>query len=127
MWNGHADEALEKLERAVAINPYAPAYYKTILSFAYLLVGRQEDGLEILKSVDGVVAPSRYLRIAHLATLGRQEEAKAEALIVVKENPELNLGLLLEAFPFKRPEDRALFGDALQLAGLGDMIAQGQE
>ena len=74
-----------------------------------------------------MVGPSHYLRIAQLATMGCLEEAKAQALIVINENPELNLGLLLEAYPFKRLEDRALFGDALHLAGLGDMTVQGQE
>ena len=40
MWSEHADEALDKLERSIVINPDALAYYKTTLSFAYLLVGR---------------------------------------------------------------------------------------
>ena len=119
MWNGRANEGLDKIERALAINPYAPPYYKPYLSIAYFFVGRHEDGLGTLKSVEGTVGPSRLSRIANLAALGRLEEARAEAQIVRQENPEFDLERLLTAYPFKRPEDRALLGDALRQAGLG--------
>ena len=120
MWCGRAGEGLSKVERAIAINPYAPAFYKANLSLIYFLVGRHEDGLDILKSLEGTVGPSRIARIANLAALDRLEEAKSEVLAVRQENSEFNLDRTLAAYPFKRLEDRAVLGDALRRAGLGE-------
>ena len=119
MWSGRTHEGLSKLERSFAINPYAPTYYKSFLSLAYFLVGRHEDGLEILKSVEGTVGPSRIARIANLTALDRLEEAQAEVLAMHDENPNFDLDHILGAYPFKREEDRELLGGALRRAGLG--------
>jgi adenylate cyclase len=118
MWCGHANEGLEKLERAFAINPYAPAFYKAYLSLAYYLTGRHEDGLAILESVEGAVGPSRYARIANMMALGRTDDARAEARALRKKDPDFDLGRLLAGMPFKRPDDRQRFADALRSAGL---------
>lgn len=118
IWSGYVNEGLEKLERAFAINPYAPAYYKAYLSLAYYLVGRHKDALGILGSVEGTVGPSRYVRIATLVALDRPDEARGEAQAVRLENPAFDLDRLLTAMPFKHAEDRQRFGDALRSAGL---------
>ena len=118
MWSDHAREALVMLERGFAINPYAPAYYKAYLSLAYFVVGRHDDGLEILRSVEGTVGPSRYARIANLAALGRLEEARAEAQAVRQETPDFSLERWLAGMPFKRQEIRQRFAEALRCAGL---------
>jgi adenylate cyclase len=118
VWSGRPGEGLEMLERAFAINPYAPAYYKAYLSLAYYLVGRHEDGLEILRSVQGTVGPSRCARIANLAALDRLEEARAEAQALRQEDPAFDHDRLLAGMPFKRREDRQRFGDGLRRAGL---------
>lgn len=120
MWSGRAGDGLSKLEKALAINPYAPAYYKAYLSLAYFLVGRHEDGLIALKSVEGTVGPSRIARIANLTALSRLEEAQAEVLVVQQENPKFDLEHVLGAYPFKRAEDRDILGDALRRANLGE-------
>ncbi len=118
LWSGHTEEGLQELERAFAINPYAPAYYKTYLAFAYYLVGRHEDGLAVVRSIEGTVGNSRSFRIANLVALDRLEEARAEAKAVLQENSDFNLDRLLAGFPFKHPEDRQRFGDALRRVGL---------
>lgn len=118
LWNGRAAEGVQELERAFAINPYAPTYYKAHLSLAYYLVGRHEDGIEILKSIEGSVLNSRTFGIANLVALGRLEEARAEAQFVAKETPAFDLDRLLDGLPFRAAEDRERFGDALRRAGL---------
>jgi adenylate cyclase len=118
VWNGQLAEGVEKLERALEINPYAPTYYKSYLSFAYVLVGRHVDGLEILESVQGAIGPSRYARIAHLVALDRLEDARTEAGIVLQENPGIEIHKLLAAWPLKRAEDRAQWNEALRRADL---------
>jgi tetratricopeptide (TPR) repeat protein len=118
MRSGQTNEGLEKLERALAINPYAPTYYKSHLSLGYFLAGRPADGLEILKSVEGRVGPSRIARIANLTALGRVEEAQVEAQIVLHEDPSFDLEHLIAGYALKSQEDRALLADALVRAGL---------
>jgi hypothetical protein len=118
MWSGRPGEGLDMLERAFAINPYAPAFYKAHLSLAYYLVGRHEDGLEILGSVQGTVGFSRCARIANLAALTRLEEARAEARALRRESPAFDLDRLLAGMPFKHPEDRRRFAEGLRRAGL---------
>ena len=120
VWCGRAREGLEHLERAFAINPYAPAIYKSYLSIAYFFAGRPQDGLDILSSVQGTVGPSRFMRIANLVALDRLTDAQAEAGIARQDDPSFDLASLLVGFPFKRPEDRALLGEMLRRAGLGE-------
>ena len=118
LWAGRTDEGVEKLERGLAINPYAPVYYKAYLALAYYLVGRHEDGLEILSSVDGPVLNSRGYRIANLVALDRLDEARAEAKVMMQETPAFEVDRLLASLPFQRPEDRQHLGSALRDAGL---------
>ena len=119
-WYGRAGEGLEHLERAFAINPYSPIIYKSYLSLAYFLVGRPEDGLDILSSVQGPVGASRFARIANLVALDRFEDAEAEARTVRQEDPSFDLARLLAGFPFRNQADRILLGDTLRRAGLGE-------
>jgi len=120
VWCGRAREGLEHLERAFAINPYASAIYKSYLSIVYFFAGRPQDSLDILSSVQGTVGPSRFMRIANLVALDRLTDARAEAGSACKDDPSFDLASLLAGSPFKRPEDRALLGDTLQRAGLGE-------
>jgi len=120
VWCGRAREGLEHLERAFAINPYAPAIYKSYLSIVYFFAGRPQDGLDILSSVQGTVGPSRFMRIANLVALDRLTDARAEAGSACQDDPSFDLASLLAGSPFKRPEDRALLGHTLQRAGLGE-------
>lgn len=120
VWDGRAGEGLKHLERAFTINPYAPVIYKSYLSFAYFLVGRPEDGLDILSSVQGPVGATRFARIANLVALDRFEDARAEAGIVQQEDPSFDLARLLAGLPFRDEEDRARLGDTLRRAGLGE-------
>ena len=115
-----ASEGLKHLERAFTINPYAPVVYKSYLSLAYFLVGRPEDGLDILSSVQGPVGASRFARIVNLVALDRFEDARAEAGMVRQEDPSFDLARLLAGFPFRDEEDRAHLGDTLRRAGLGE-------
>jgi TolB-like protein/Flp pilus assembly protein TadD len=119
LWIGRTDEALRMIERGLEINPYAPPYYKAILSLACFVAGRYQEGLDALKGVEGAVAQSRFARIANLSALERLDEAEAEVRIVMQENPEFDLERLLAAYPFSRTEDREHLREALVHAGLG--------
>lgn len=118
MYSGQSDKALVYLERGFAINPYAPVYYKVYLSLIYFVVGRYDDGVQALHGVDGTVGPSRVARTANLAAMDRLTEARAEAQIILQENPNFSLERLLAGLAFKRQEDRDHFADALKRAGL---------
>ncbi|MEZ5865934.1 MAG: tetratricopeptide repeat protein [Geminicoccaceae bacterium] len=116
--SGRAGEGLPLAERALAINPYAPTYYRSYLGLSYFLAGRYAEGVEVLSAVEGTVGPSRVARAANLAALGRIEEARAEARLVTAD-ADFDLDRLIAGLQLASAADRERLVDALRLAGIG--------
>lgn len=116
--SGRAAEGVPLAERAIAINPYAPTYYRAYLGLAYFLAGRHADGVAVLSAVEGTVGPSRIARAANLAALGRLDEARAEARLVAAD-PDFNFDRLIAGLQLASSADRERLVEALQAAGLG--------
>lgn len=115
---GRAEEGVRLAERSLAINPYAPAYYRSNLAFACFVAGKHQKALAILQTVESSIGASRALRIASLSALDRTDEARTEAQLLLAERPDFDLDRLVAGFSLAHEDDRAGLTDALRRAGL---------
>ena len=104
---GRASEVLPLAERAVAVNPYAPAFYKVLLAFVCFLAGEPEKALAALRTVQATIGQSRIIKIASLAALGRVEEARAEARQLLGETPDATRDGVVASCSLASEADRA--------------------
>lgn len=83
--------------------------------------GREQEALE---NLDRVLAANprltfaRALRVATLGALGRTDEAKAEAAIVLRDHPEFSVERFTETQPFRDHAQYNRYVEALRAAGL---------
>jgi len=120
---GRPKEGLERIKRAMQINPHHPYNYTFHLGQAYYILGQYNDSIEaFLKGLDSNPASERlhvWLAAAY-AKSGDMEDAAWEKELILVENPDFKLSRIEKSFPFKNPEDREHFMDGLRLAGFSD-------
>ena len=111
------DEALERCQRVIRLNPNPPDWYWWQLGFAYFHLGRYEVSLEALEKM---TAPDRSHRIlaATYAHLGRFEEARSEADEFMKVVPSFSIKEWARTEPYTDPNELQRYVDGLRKAGL---------
>lgn len=120
-WAGRPAEAIEKIEKAMRLNPRYPAAYLNSLGFAYVLLGRYAEAIPLLKQnlsrnpnyIDAYV----NLAVCY-AELGREEEARAEAVEILRLSPHFSIEGLKQISPYKDPTVGERYFAALRQAGL---------
>ncbi|MEE8505045.1 MAG: adenylate/guanylate cyclase domain-containing protein, partial [Kiloniellales bacterium] len=115
---GRAKEGVALVERAMRINPYAPAYYAVHLALGYFVCERYEEAITALKRVGRPVANSRFILAASLAMVDRRPEAAREIEAILDERPGYNLAAFAESLSLKEGPARARYLAALEKAGL---------
>jgi adenylate cyclase len=120
-FNGRHKEGIEAIKKAIRLNPFPPNWYWHCLGFAYCHAGMYEEAIAACKKAlrfqpDNLPA---HLRLAAAySLLGRQEEARAEAMEVLRIEPGFSLIRFAKAQPYKNRADIDLFLNALGKAGL---------
>ncbi len=121
---GRPEEALGMTEKAMRLDPhYQPIYvhYVHILGWTYRLMGRYEEAIPALKkalTLNPDFWPS-HLNLALIYNeLGREEEARAEAVEVLRINPNYSLEVWKQSTPYKDPAVLERLVAALRKAGL---------
>ena len=118
---GRPEEAIGLVEKAMRLNPSYPASYLWSLGHAYHLAGRFEEAIAALKRV--VTRNPDHLT-AHVvlavvySELGREEEARAEAVEVLRINPNYSLEVVRQLMPFKDRVELGRVLEGLRKAGL---------
>jgi adenylate cyclase len=120
-WAGRPEEALAMIEKATRLNPRSPVRYSVYVGHAYYLTGRYEEAIAVLK---GVLTRNPDMLTTHLylaaiySELGREAEARAEVVEVLRISPSYSLGVYRQRFLYKDPAvlERQLV--ALRKAGL---------
>lgn len=118
---GRPAESVDRLKRAMRLNPHHPFNYSFHLGQAYFTLRRYKDAIEALeKGVESNPASERlHLWLAAaLAHAGRLDDAQWEAEQVHALNPEFALSTIAKSYPFKDEADRNHFFDGLKKAGL---------
>ncbi len=118
---GRPEEALGVMEKALRLNPCAPAFYFSNLGLFSFSAGRYEEGIAALKNTISR-NPNYWLAHLHLTAtysqLGRGEEAQAEAAEVLRINPTFSLEGWGRILPFKDQAVLERYLAALRKAGL---------
>ena len=122
-WSGDAEEAIVRVNRAIALNPVDPYTPSTrrIIALAHFIAGRYEQAIEDAR--DAARMPQATLiAIALVAAsamhLGRADEGKAAMADLLKFAPEIRAANLRSKLPKLREEDFVRFAEGLRLAGL---------
>ena len=118
---GRPEEAVGLLEKGMRLNPRYPAMHANLLGLIYLALGRYEEGIISLQQA---LSRNPNLLFAHFnlavaySELGREEEARAEAVAVMRLNPNFSLEVARQTFAVKDPAVLERYLAAARKAGL---------
>jgi adenylate cyclase len=118
---GRPEEAIPVFQRAIRLNPFAPGWYHLNFGAALRNTGRFEEAVSAYKKSLQLSPDSISAHISLAATysmMGREKEAHAEAVEVLKINPKFSLDLYAKRLPFKDQSETDKVANALQKAGL---------
>jgi adenylate cyclase len=118
---GRPEEAIEVWQKAMRLNPHYPTSYPNALGWGYLLTRRYAEGIAVLKNAISRNPNFPQLR-ATLAIiyseLGRDEEARAEGAVILKQFPTFSLEVFAQRIPYKDPAALERHIAGLRKAGL---------
>jgi adenylate cyclase len=117
---GKPEEALVAARHTCRLSPRVP-YMLLELGRAFCQAGRCEEALEPLCQVISdrpYWITARALLIVTSIGLGRIEMAKQHAAELLRTNPGFSVGYWARTLPYKNPDDRESYLDALRSAGL---------
>ena len=120
-YSGRPQEGLERIQKAIQLNPHHPYNYSFHLGQAYYILRRYGEAIEAFKRGIESNPTSERLHVwlaAAYAQSGAIEEARWEATQVLTHDPGFSRVRIQKTFPFKNPADREHFLDGLRKAGL---------
>src|SRR5262245_43347509 len=122
VWLGEPEAAIERVSRALRLNPADPHSYSmySVLALAHFFAGRDTDALswaEMAVREKDFLLPN-CIAAASNALAGRLADAKRAMERVRQLDPPLRISSLPILFPLRRPEDLARLAEGLRLAGL---------
>ena len=105
---GRHEEAIAFHKKAISLNPFPPSVYLRNLGTAYRMSGRYHEAVtefkkSLNKNPDDLFA-HLGLAICYVS-LGRDEEARAEAAEVLRIHPEFSLSYFAETLPYKNQSE----------------------
>lgn len=118
---GSPQEGLERIQKAIKLNPHHPHNYTFHLGQAYYVLGQYENAIKTLKEGIKSIPTSERLHVwlaAAYAQNGQMKEADWEAVQVFSLNPDFSLQRLRTTYPFKKQADLDHFIKGLIKAGL---------
>jgi adenylate cyclase len=121
IYAGRPLEAIPLIEKAIRLNPIPPFRYFWILGKAYRDVGRYEEAIVAFKKA---IQRSPKWLFAHgdltatYSMAGRLDEARAQAVEVLRLNPKFSLGHIAKISLYKNQSDTERLVNALRRAGL---------
>jgi tetratricopeptide (TPR) repeat protein len=118
---GEIDESLSSLERGFHLNPLPSSFYYLFRGRALTAAGRHEEAREDCRHVTGDnpgdIAGRACLVVASLRA-GHRDEARAEAVGILKINPSFSAEGFAAPFPYRDENQRKLLAESLRTAGL---------
>ena len=121
-WIGDDEAAIAHAKMGIRLSPFDPMIYlpNVGLSFAQLFTGNFEEAASAANrasSANPKFSVPRYLHVAALIRLGRHEEAKSIAKVLLEVQPSFTISGLV-AGNITTPERLAILAAALRTAGL---------
>jgi TolB-like protein/class 3 adenylate cyclase/Tfp pilus assembly protein PilF len=116
---GEPERAVEKVDRAVRLNPHYPSWYNRGLRAAYYFSGRFGDALAAAQRIESSTANDNAWKAIALAQLGRSRAAREAADKVLATDPEWSAERRVSDFgEFARDTERMLFVEGARKASL---------
>ena len=118
---GRPQEGLERIQKAMRINPHHPYNYTFHLGQAYFILKRYREAIKAFKQGIANNPASERLHVwlaAAYARVGDMEEAEWEVDQILMLNPEFSIQRMQQALPFKDPIHLERLVDGLHTAGL---------
>ena len=118
---GRWEDAVVAYEKAIRLNPIPPNFYSYGLGLSYAWTGRYEEAISEFKKAIQNHSDAFYVRLfaaVVYSLAGRDEEARAEAVEVLRLNPNFSLKRWEQTLRYKYQEDQEQFISALSKAGL---------
>jgi TolB-like protein/DNA-binding SARP family transcriptional activator len=122
-WMGNGPQAIEQINRAMALSPYDPLMYayNAYAGMAYLVDGQHERAVECalrsLRENRTYTAAHRLLVVA-LVLAGREHEGRSAARRLLELEPGLTVTGFRRRYPGNASPHADLFCDALTIAGI---------
>ena len=98
------NEAIPMVKKAISLNPISNSILLLALGRAYQMAGKYEDAIAVLKK-SLQERPNDLFAHLHLSvcyvSLGREEQARAEATEILRIHPKFSLEHFAKIFPYK--------------------------
>jgi adenylate cyclase len=118
---GRFEESIVSLEKAIRLNPIAPAWYFDALGKSYAMSGHYREAITALRKALHR-APNDFLAHRDLTITyflsGHNEEGRAEAKEVLRLSPKFSFQGYAKNLQFKNPAEKMQLINALQKAGI---------
>jgi len=114
-------ESIEFMKKAIRLNPIPPSFYLSNLGSSYLFAKQYENAIEEYNRSIKINSDNIFAHLglaAAYSNLGREKEARAAGLEVLKINLEFSLKKLEKTYPLKTQAQKKLYFDGLRKAGL---------
>ena len=108
VYAGREEDAIERCDRAVQLNPKCPDWYHWIKGSAYFHLGRYEEVLAALERMSATEYAGR-LKAAAYAHLGREDEARRETAEFLKLVPGFSISTWARTEYYADPEELARY------------------
>ncbi|HKA55109.1 MAG TPA: tetratricopeptide repeat protein, partial [Candidatus Binatia bacterium] len=118
---GRPEEAIAVWQQAMRLNPHYPSLYANALGWGYFLTRRYDEGIAVLKKAinqNPNYPPLRATLAMIYSEVGRDEEARAEGAIALKQVPTFSLEVFAQRLPYQDPAALERHLAALRKAGL---------
>ena len=118
---GTPEEAIPLVESAERLNPIPLPLQLQRMSLVYRLTGRYEKAIEAAKRIIRVEPNNQFAHVYLIASyipLGREKEARAEAVELLKINPNFSVDHYIKRIPYKNQAESDRLAEALYKAGL---------
>ena len=114
---GRAEEAVERVTRAMRTNPLQAERYLAVLGWCAYQAGRYEEALAALEKIEDPSGATLRNLAATYAQLGLVDQAKEEAQKALRREPDYRLARE-RSHPYQSPVDLDRWLDGLRKAGL---------
>jgi TolB-like protein/Flp pilus assembly protein TadD len=122
-FGGAPDRAVPELQVALRLDPHSPfaTFINADLAISYFLLRQFEESINYARralDISPANVRARQRLAASLGQAGRIEEAQTALDQLLRHQPDFSIAYIDETYPFRYPEDRALFIGGLRKAGL---------
>jgi adenylate cyclase len=115
------EEAIPLFQKAIRLNPHGPIFYYRNLGFVFWMTGRYEEAVSTFKKVIQRSPNHITVHLGLAATyimIGREQEARDEAVEVLRIDPNFSLDRFAKVFPYKDQSVTDNLINACRKAGL---------